>query len=50
MLKELSEHAAQLQGKLIRFMEEYIYPNEQIFEAQLNEGKIGGLFRRLLRS
>ena len=39
MLKELSEHAAQLQGKLIRFMEEYIYPNEQIFEAQLNEGE-----------
>ena len=39
MLKELSEHAAQLQGKLIRFMEEYIYPNEQIFEGQLNEGE-----------
>ncbi|AQQ51900.1 acyl-CoA dehydrogenase family protein [Planococcus lenghuensis] len=36
MLKELSPKAEELQHKLIRFMEAYIYPNERIVEEQLN--------------
>lgn len=39
MLKELSAHAKELQGKLLEFMEEHIYPNEGLYEAQLNEGE-----------
>ncbi len=39
MLKELSAHAKELQGKLLEFMEEHIYPNEALYEAQLNEGE-----------
>ena len=38
MLKELSATAQELQNKLLKFMEEHIYPNEQLFEDQLNEG------------
>ncbi len=36
MLKELSENAIQLRNNLINFMEEYVYPNEQLYEEQLN--------------
>lgn len=36
MLKELSPKAKELQHKLIRFMEEHIYPNERVVEKQLN--------------
>jgi acyl-CoA dehydrogenase len=39
MLKELSVNAKELQVKLLKFMEEHIYPNEGIFEDQLNEGE-----------
>jgi acyl-CoA dehydrogenase len=39
MLKELSVHAKELQGKLLEFMEEHLYPNEALYEAQLNEGE-----------
>jgi acyl-CoA dehydrogenase len=36
MLKELSSHAKQLQTQLHEFMEEHIYPNEKVFEEELN--------------
>ncbi|MDF2791290.1 MAG: acyl-CoA dehydrogenase, partial [Neobacillus sp.] len=36
MLKELSSQAKQLRTQLIEFMEENIYPNEMIFEEELN--------------
>lgn len=37
MLIELSPKAARLREKLLHFMDEYIYPNESVFEEQLNE-------------
>jgi acyl-CoA dehydrogenase len=36
MLKELSSQAKQLRTQLIEFMEEHIYPNERVFEEELN--------------
>ncbi|MBO0589116.1 acyl-CoA dehydrogenase family protein [Sporosarcina sp. E16_8] len=39
MLKELTVNAKELQVKLLKFMEEHIYPNEGLFENQLNEGE-----------
>ena len=39
MLKELSTHAKELQNKLLVFMEEKIYPNEALFQEQLNAGE-----------
>ncbi|WP_409305195.1 acyl-CoA dehydrogenase [Peribacillus sp. SCS-155] len=33
-----SEKEIELQGKLTKFMEEHVYPNEKVFEQQLNEG------------
>jgi acyl-CoA dehydrogenase len=39
MLKELSSNAEQLRTKLLRFMDEYVYPNEQVYEDQLNAGE-----------
>jgi len=36
MLKELSSQAKQLRTQLIEFMEEHIYPNEMVFEEELN--------------
>jgi acyl-CoA dehydrogenase len=36
MLKELSENAKKLRAELIDFMEEYVYPNEKVYEEQLN--------------
>ncbi|RNF40239.1 acyl-CoA dehydrogenase family protein [Planococcus salinus] len=39
MLKDLSPRAQQLKKELIDFMNEYVYPNEMIFENQLNEGE-----------
>jgi acyl-CoA dehydrogenase len=36
MLKELSSQAKQLRTQLIDFMEEHIYPNEMVFEEELN--------------
>nr|WP_263327256.1 acyl-CoA dehydrogenase family protein [Neobacillus sp. Marseille-Q6967] len=36
MLKELSSKAKHLRTELIEFMEEHIYPNEVIFEEELN--------------
>ncbi|MCM3594905.1 acyl-CoA dehydrogenase family protein [Metabacillus idriensis] len=36
MLKELSSQAKHLRKQLIEFMEEHIYPNELIFEEELN--------------
>lgn len=39
MLKDLSNSVKELQEKLHRFMEEHIYPNEDVYEAQLNEGE-----------
>lgn len=36
MLKELSSQAKQLRTQMIEFMEENIYPNEMIFEEELN--------------
>ncbi|WEG15199.1 acyl-CoA dehydrogenase family protein [Alkalihalophilus pseudofirmus] len=37
MLKELSSYANQLREELLVFMDEHIYPNESVFEEQLNE-------------
>ncbi len=37
MLKELSQNALTLKNKLILFMDEYVYPNEKVYEEQLNE-------------
>lgn len=37
MLIELSPKAIRLRDKLLHFMDEYIYPNESVFEEQLNE-------------
>ncbi|MCM3491618.1 acyl-CoA dehydrogenase family protein [Alkalihalophilus marmarensis] len=37
MLKELSSYATQLREELLVFMDEHIYPNESVFEDQLNE-------------
>lgn len=39
MLKELSPHAFKLKEKLQVFMETYIYPNEEIYETQINDAK-----------
>ncbi|SER67823.1 acyl-CoA dehydrogenase family protein [Psychrobacillus sp. OK032] len=39
MLKELSPNAEQLKVKLLNFMEEYVYPNEKVYEDQLNEAE-----------
>jgi acyl-CoA dehydrogenase len=36
MLKDLSENAKQQRKDLIEFMEEHVYPNEQVYEKQLN--------------
>ncbi|NWQ42787.1 acyl-CoA dehydrogenase family protein [Bacillus sp. EB106-08-02-XG196] len=36
MLKELSNQAKHLQTQLVEFMEEHIYPNEMVFEEELN--------------
>lgn len=36
MLKELSSKARQLRTQLIEFMETHIYPNERVFEEELN--------------
>ena len=38
MLKELLPKAEQLRVQLLQFMDQYVYPNEQLFEDQLNEG------------
>lgn len=38
MLKELTVNAEELRAKLLKFMDENVYPNEQLFEDQLNEG------------
>lgn len=35
----LSTRTAELQQKLITFMDNYIYPNEQLYEEQLNESE-----------
>ncbi|MGB6406945.1 MAG: acyl-CoA dehydrogenase, partial [Planococcus donghaensis] len=37
MLKELSPKAEELKGKLIKFMDEYVYPNEATVEKYLEE-------------
>ncbi|WP_188208051.1 acyl-CoA dehydrogenase family protein [Alkalibacillus aidingensis] len=39
MLKELSPRVQELRVELIEFMEQYIYPNESVFEKQLENGK-----------
>jgi acyl-CoA dehydrogenase len=39
MLKELSTNAKELQARLLVFMEENIYPNESLFQEQLNAGE-----------
>lgn len=39
MLKELSNNAKELREKLLVFMDDHIYPNEQVFEDQLNESE-----------
>ncbi|GHE90849.1 acyl-CoA dehydrogenase family protein [Thalassotalea profundi] len=36
---EFSEKSQKLQNKLLQFMDEYIYPNETIYKAQLNAAK-----------
>lgn len=36
MLKELSANAQELKNKLEQFMNDYVYPNEIVFEEQLN--------------
>ncbi|MFT4414768.1 acyl-CoA dehydrogenase family protein [Fredinandcohnia humi] len=36
MLKEISENAKKLKAELLEFMDEYVYPNEPVFEEQLN--------------
>ena len=37
MIFELSERTKDYQKRLIEFMERYIYPNEKLYEEQLNE-------------
>ncbi|HHY22490.1 MAG TPA: acyl-CoA dehydrogenase [Bacilli bacterium] len=39
MLKELSQKAEELRSELLEFMDEYVYPNEAVYEKQLAEGK-----------
>ena len=39
MLKELSNKAEELREQLLQFMDEYVYPNEEVYEQQLNEGE-----------
>lgn len=39
MLKELSPKAAELREKLVQFMDEYVYPNENTVEEFLNEAE-----------
>ncbi|MBM7707173.1 acyl-CoA dehydrogenase [Chryseomicrobium aureum] len=39
MLKELSPKAQELHTKLIRFMDEYVYKNESVYEEQLNQAE-----------
>ena len=39
MLKELSPKAQQLKIRLLAFMEENVYPNEKVYEEQLNEAE-----------
>ncbi len=39
MLKELSPKAEVLREKLIQFMDEYVYPNEAVYEEQLNNAE-----------
>lgn len=39
MLKELTVNAEELRAKLLKFMDENVYPNEQLYEDQLNEGE-----------
>lgn len=39
MLKELSNKAEELREQLLQFMDEYVYPNEAVYEQQLNEGE-----------
>ncbi|MBM4763680.1 acyl-CoA dehydrogenase family protein [Bacillus sp. B15-48] len=39
MIFEKSEKVKQLENEIIQFMEEFIYPNENLFEEQLNAGK-----------
>lgn len=34
-----SEKCRVIKEKLLKFMDEYIYPNEELFEKQINEGK-----------
>lgn len=38
MFYELSDKVVDLREKLLLFMDEYIYPNEAVYEKQLNEG------------
>ncbi|HZG73067.1 MAG TPA: acyl-CoA dehydrogenase family protein, partial [Chondromyces sp.] len=39
MLKELSANAKELKARLERFMDEYVYPNENLYEEQLNQAE-----------
>ncbi|MFC0272518.1 acyl-CoA dehydrogenase family protein [Metabacillus herbersteinensis] len=39
MLKDLSYKSEELKYQLLKFMDEYVYPNEQVYEDQLNEGE-----------
>lgn len=39
MIFSHSEHVQNLQKKLHAFMEQYVYPNEKLYESQLNEQK-----------
>ncbi|MFJ7825378.1 acyl-CoA dehydrogenase family protein [Psychrobacillus sp. NPDC096623] len=39
MLKELSHEAEVLREQLVQFMDEYVYPNEAVYEQQLNDGE-----------
>ncbi|SDM39989.1 acyl-CoA dehydrogenase [Psychrobacillus sp. OK028] len=39
MLKELSHEAEVLREQLVQFMNENVYPNEAVYEQQLNEGE-----------
>ena len=38
LFNELSDKVTDLREKLLVFMDEYIYPNEAVYEKQLNEG------------
>ncbi len=37
MIFELSERTKDYQKRIIEFMERYIYPNEKLYEEQINE-------------